>query len=148
MQLMCPLCPFAIANLAWSAVHQACLQSALAWQLCSLQCNSVHINVPFNADVVSGRSNGYGDTNSLGRKLLQSGECSSNLLLDNHPWFIMTVHKLSCIVLTDIINLASPRQWGLHLCTAGASCLHKQDSTHIVSAGASVSLVSHVLQLT
>ncbi len=96
----------------------------------SFFCNSVPNNVSFNADVVSGRSNGYDDTNSLGRKLLQSGEeCSAIVLLDKHPRLIMTVHELSCIVLTEILNLASPQQCQLHHCTAWC-CLFAQAGLH------------------
>ena len=60
----------------------------------SFFCNSVPNNVSFNADVVSGRSNGYDDTNSLGRKLQSGEECSAIVLLDKHPRLIMTVHEL------------------------------------------------------
>jgi len=103
-----------------------------------------------NADVVSGRSNGYGDTNSFGRKLLQSGECSVILLLDKHPRLIMTVHELSCIEFTEIINLASPQQCNLQFCTAWC-CLFAQAGLHTHCLCRSVmgqaQLFSHILQL-
>ena len=97
---------------------------------------------------MSGRSNGYDDPNSLGRKLLQSGECSSILLLDTHSWFIMTMRKLSRIVRTDGISLALPAMQSAFLyswcCSFAQAALHTQCYCRSISVFAFTYLAAYM----